>query len=89
MQIVYARAEQTKMVPTGRHVTRDMNIIPEFRFEWEGKAGMYLRKGKEADIAKAKKWLEAEGYTILTFPTTEQDPLGKAKAIVVSAVTQS
>ena len=41
--IVYARAEKTALEPTGRYVTRDANLFPEFKATWEGRAGMWLR----------------------------------------------
>ena len=83
MQIVYARAEKTKLVLTGRTIRRDHNYFPEMAVTWEGRAGMWLRHGTEADVAKAKASLAAEGYTVLTYPTTERDPLGKARDAVV------
>jgi hypothetical protein len=82
-QIVYARAEKTALEPTGRTITRDRNQVPEFRAAWEGRAGMWLNKGTDADVEKAQKALKAEGYTIHTYPQTERDPLGKARATVV------
>jgi hypothetical protein len=44
---------------------------------------MWLKKGTDADVEKAQKALKAEGYTIHTYPQTERDPLGKARATVV------
>lgn len=80
MQVVVAWAEQTKLVPTGRQVRRDLNWFPEFRAEWEGKACMWKNKGTEADLARAKEWAAKEGVLVLTFPADETDPLGKARA---------
>lgn len=77
--IVIAWAEQTALVPTGRHVMRDMNWFPEFRAEWEGKAAMWLNRGTDSDVAKAKRYAASEGRTVYTFPTDERDPLGKAR----------
>ena len=82
-QIVYARAENTALEATGRMVVRDMNLFPEFRAAWEGKAGMWLKAGTDADVEKATKALAKEGYTIFQFPSNERDPLGKARAAVV------
>ena len=80
MQIVYARAEKTKLEPTGRNVLRDMNWFPEMISTWEGRAGMWLRNGTQADVEKARAALAAEGYSVLTYPNDERDPLGKARA---------
>jgi hypothetical protein len=88
-QIVYAKAEKTALEPTGRTVTRDMNQFPEFRPAWEGKAGMWLNKGSDEDATKAEKSLSGEGYTILKFPQSERDPLGKARDHVVKLAKAS
>ena len=84
MQIVIAWAEQTALVPTGRHVMRDMNWFPEFRADWEGKACMWLGKGTEADVEKAKAYAKTDGRLVLTFPADEKDPLDKARAKAVA-----
>jgi hypothetical protein len=84
MQIVYARAEKTQLVPTGRHVMRDRNYYPEMTLTWEGRAGMWANSGTEADLQKANRFAETEGYKIFTFPNGERDPLGKARKAVVA-----
>jgi len=88
-QIVYARAEKTALEPTGRMVMRDMNQFPEYKPAWEGRAGMWANKGTDADVAKAHDSLKSEGYTILKYPQSERDPLGKARASVVQTARQS
>ncbi len=85
MQIVIAWAEQTALIPTGRHIMRDMNYFPEFRVEWEGKAAMWLRKGTDADLEKARKYAETDSRLVFTFPKTEKDPLGSARNLAVKA----
>lgn len=82
-QIVLASVDVTKLVPTGRNVMRDMNWFPEFRAEAEGKACMWMNKGSAADVAKAEAYAAKEGWKVFTYPTTERDPLGKAKAAVL------
>ena len=84
MQIVIAWAEQTKLVPTGRHVMRDLNWFPEFKTDWEGKACMWLNKGTESDLAKAKAWAETEGKSVYTFPCNERKPLDRARQLAVT-----
>lgn len=42
-------------------------------------AMVWSLSGDDADVAKAKTFAAANGYTVLTFPTTEQDPIGRAK----------
>ena len=83
-QIVLARAERTALIPTGRHVMRDMNWFPEFRSDWEARAGMWMRKGSAKDLQKAKEHAAKEGWEVFTFAPTERDPLGKARERVVA-----
>ena len=83
IQIVYARAEKTKLVPTGRTVTRDLNYFPEMVATWEGRAGMWLHKGTESDLARARAFAAAEGYTIFTFPPDQKNCLEMARNMVV------
>ncbi len=93
LQIVIAWADKTALEPTGRFVTRDLNRFPEYRAAWEGKAAMWLRKGTAANIPEAQAYinLNAATYTasaVYTFPPSEQDPLGKARARAVAAAKQ-
>lgn len=81
--IVYARAEKTALEPTGRYVTRDANLFPEFRATWEARAGIWMNKGTDEDMVKAKFALSDEGYTIFKFDLQERDPLNKAKGEVI------
>ncbi len=92
IQIVIAWADKTALEPTGRYVTRDLNRFPEYRAAWEGKAAMWLGKGTAADVPKAQAYLDSETYTasaVYTFPPSEQDPLGKARAKAVAAAQES
>jgi hypothetical protein len=84
-QIVIARAEQTKLVPAGRTVERDMNLYPDFALGWEGKGSIWLRRGTMKDVEKAKVFATKEGYTVFVFPTGEREALEKAKTAVVEA----
>ncbi len=93
MQIVVAWATKTALVPTGRYVTRDLNRFPEFKADWEGNAAMWLRKGTDADVAKAQAFIDHDfandpdrvAAAVHTFPRTERDPLGRARAHAVHA----
>jgi hypothetical protein len=84
MQIVVAWADKTKLVPTGRHVRRDLNWFPEFRTELEGKACMWANKGTDADLVKARDYAEKEGLLVLTFDASEKDPLAAAREAAVT-----
>ena len=84
--IVVAWREETALVPTGRMTRFDgVNYRPEYRTDWEGKAAMWLRKGTEADIQKAKAHAAKEGWTVYTFPTSERQPLEKAKQAILAS----
>jgi hypothetical protein len=83
LQIVIARAQKTALIPTGRHVMRDRNWFPEFTVDWEGKAAIWLRKGKKEDIERAKEHALRDGWTVFIFPSSEPDPLGKARAEII------
>lgn len=85
MQIVIAWAEQTKLVPTSRNIMRDLNWFPEFRPDWEGKAAMWVRRGDESDLAKAKRFAESEGRQVYVFDASERNPLVKARDMAVKA----
>lgn len=81
--IVLARVEQTKLVETGRSVRRDGNYFPELALTGEAKACVWLNRGNDEDLAKARQFAATEGYTVFTFPTSERDPLTKAKALIM------
>ena len=84
IQIVVAWAEDTGLEPTGRMVRTDgVNYFPEFKVATEGKAAMWLGKATEADIAKAEAYAAEDGLGVYVYPSTEKDPLGKAKAAAV------
>lgn len=82
--IVIAWAEKTKLVPTGRTITRDRNQFPEFRTDWEGRAAMWLNRGTQADFQKASAFAASEGHKAFTYPIGERDPLGRARAEAVA-----
>ena len=86
MQIVIAWAEQTKLVREAGFVTRDMNLFPKFRFDWEGKAAMWLRNGSDADVQKAEAFAHKEGHAVFTFASDERDPLGQARQKAVATL---
>lgn len=88
-QIVIAWAEKTKLVPTGRHVMRDLNWFPEFRSEWEGRAAMWMQNGTDADLTKAKECATNDGRLVFVYPASEPEPLIRARADAVKATAQT
>mgnify|MGYP001590980931 CR=1 FL=1 len=83
--IVLAKVEMTGLRATGRNIMKDRNWFPEFEAAPEAKAMVWLNRGTAADIEKAQCFAEANGYTVLTFPTSGRDQLAKAKAIVMES----
>lgn len=83
MQIVIAKVEMTALRATGRTITRDRNYFPEFESAPEAKGCMWLGEGTDADVAKARA--EMTEYKVYTFPASEKDPIGKAKAMALEA----
>ena len=78
--IVLARVDLTGVEPTGEWERYDgVNYRPKVRIVAEAKACIWLRDGTRSDEAKAKAFAEKEGWTVLTFPTSEPDPLGLAR----------
>lgn len=89
MQIVIARAEMTKIVPAPGFVTRDANLFPATRLDWEARAAMWVRKGTESDLNKAKAFASREGYAVYTYSSDEKYPLEKARQEAVENARRS
>lgn len=84
--IVLAKVEMTGLEPTGAMERFDgVNYRPQMRVAPRAAALVWLNEGTDADLAKAKAYATTEGYEVLTFPTTEEDPLGLARAAVLKA----
>lgn len=84
--IVIARAEMTGLQPTGKQTRFDgVNYRPEFKPAPEAKAAMWTNNGGPEELAKAQAHAEKEGWKVFTYPTSEKDPLGKAKAAALEA----
>ncbi len=46
------------------------------------KALVWLNEGDADDLEKAKAHADKEGFSVFTYPTSEKDPIGKAKLAV-------
>lgn len=60
----------------------DIGIAPKFKTVKKVMAMSWLCEGDESDVDKAEAWTktkEGEAYTVFCYPTTENDPLGRAK----------
>lgn len=81
LTIVLARVEtETEVV---RERRTDLGEAPIMREVPRPVACVWLRSGTAADVEKASTFAATEGYIVYTYPTTERDPLGRAKAEVV------
>lgn len=86
MIIVLARADKTALVATGHHTRFDgVNYRPDWRLDWEARSAIWLNKGTRADAAKAAEYAAKDGWTVYTYPTTERDPLAKARRDAIKA----
>lgn len=47
-------------------------------------AAMWLRRGTSADVKKAEAHAATTGATVFTYPTSERDPLGRAKSDILN-----
>jgi hypothetical protein len=77
--IVIAKAERTKLVPTGQMVMRDRNYFPEFELEWEGKACVWVNEGTREDLRKAEEYACREGWTVFCFLVDKSKALAIAR----------
>jgi hypothetical protein len=90
VQVVVAWTDMTGMRPTGRLVKFDgYNTKPEFEPCEEPKAVMWVRKATADDIGRAHRHIAREladmpRASVYTFPTTERDPLGRAKQLILA-----
>lgn len=80
------------------HLARvDLGERPKFRDVQVGKAVMWAHAGKEADVEKAQQWAQKEredaardpryatghSHRVFVYPSTEKDPLGRARREVL------
>lgn len=81
MIIVLARADIAyRPVGTWRH---DLGERPKMEEVPDPKSLIWLNEGTATDLKKAKAYARQEGYSVFTYPTTERDPLGRAKKDVL------
>ena len=92
--IVAAWVENDGMVATGRMERFDgVNYRPEYVPCPKPRALVWLKKGTDADATKAAEFIAAQhaadalAHAVFTYPTTEKDPLGRARRDVMALVT--
>ena len=88
-QVVIAWTE-TVEVPDGTPVAVDLGVRRGFRSEVQAHVCMWLRKGEEADAVRARAYMASdypETGRVFTYPTSEQDPLGRARVDVLAKGT--
>lgn len=85
--IVIAWTEEVQ-VPDGKPFARDLGALPGMKTDVVAHACVWLRKGTADDLIKASAHVRAEhpgNGRVFEFPTTERDPLGKAKKRILSS----
>lgn len=76
MQIVLARVEEAQeIVRVGR---QDLGEAHKFKTVPKPISLMWLNRGNDSDVLKAKEYAKEGGYTVLCYEG-ENDPLGRAR----------
>ena len=84
MKIVLAwTTEEPRLEREGRI---DIGERHTFKMERVPKAVMWKNRGSDADLVKARSYASEQGpgHHVFTYPTSERDPLGRAKKDVLS-----
>lgn len=85
-KVVYARVDEEHVVERERRT--DLGERPIMRVVPVGRAGMWGNKVPEGKLpevlAKAQAYGDAEGWRIFVYPSSEKDPLGRARREVVA-----
>lgn len=71
----------------GKPYARDLGARPGMVEIRAPHAAMWLGRGFEADVEKARAHVEREygaAGMVLTYPTSEHDPLGRARAVILA-----
>lgn len=68
--------DEVEVVSSGR---RDIGERPTLRDVKVPRAVMWKSGGSEKDIEKAQIYAAKEGYQVFVYPTSERDPLGRAR----------
>jgi hypothetical protein len=94
-QIVIAWAEKSGIKLNGKTEWRDSILREAYDLVWVGKAIMWVIEGTPAELRKAKEYCAKEkakdpdyydfDQFVVTYPASEDDPLGKARAAAVLA----
>lgn len=83
-QIVLAKVIEEARVVAGSKVPRvDLGERHSMETYRRPVAMMWLARGGDSDAAKARAYAAGEGYGVLIYPSTERDPLGRAKAEIM------
>ena len=89
IQIVLAWTDMSGLEATGRQIVKDMNYFPEFKPCVKAHAAMWLSKGTEADIEKARRHLESIkgdylSARVFVYPREEKQPLERARKEILN-----
>ncbi len=83
--VVLAKVEMTGIRETGEFERFDgVNWRPVTESAPQAKALVWMNEGTRSDISNAREFARSEGYSVLTFPCDEADPLGQARVAIMS-----
>lgn len=85
--IVLAKVDMLGSRVTDELVRRDGNWYPVVVPAKRATACVWLNEGTVDDEGKAATYAAKEGYRCFTFPTTEKDPLGRAREMAMAGRT--
>lgn len=86
MWVVIAWREQV-MEPVEGTGRADLGMRPRMLARWESRALVWSRAGSQADAESARRHVEHErlhGGTVCQYPSSEPDPIGRAKRDVMA-----
>lgn len=78
MTIVLARVYHDTVVDGPYRA--DLGETPRLKQIPAASAMVWLSHGTDVDAAKARSFADGDGWQVFVYPTTEQNPLGRAKA---------
>ena len=83
VQTIVTAWSEEREVYDGKPFAKDLGVAPKMRKIVVPHAAMWMNRGGPSDVEKAKKYAEKEGHRVFLYPTSEKDPLGRARKDVL------